>query len=447
VKHFFWLLCISMGSAAELRVACNARLAGWMRPSAEDSSLSSLLRIKRAALDYYKSLGFTHILYPMEIPYVPAFKKGAQGWTYNGGTYAEGDHAESLATMKKEVEARGMSLVPALQSLSHVEAFIKLDPSISEFDRLHPKPPAPWLWRKEARDRYAGYDGVAQAGPLGTNPGADQFFREYLRIIKAVWEKQGGPGAHPAQILIGHDELGYASVGFIKAGRSRPRPESAAELVALEIKARCDQAREILGDSAAVWLWADSFVPGDYGETYGLAGDAQTGEGGVLRLLAERHGLGGRLTVIPWAYSSLESDAADDGRKLIISKAKQLAYLDRVGVPFILGTGEDQTSPYAPFVERTKQCLFEWVAEGRKRTGLRGYAHMTFDNFESCAVLPGSATPVCAGFSAPLLAYLAWSGKPGPARRYSPVAYSGVDYLKSRWELSWKAGVHYPAGE
>jgi hypothetical protein len=434
----------------EIRLASNTVLNGWMRDSGATPVEQAVVDRKTRALDYYHALGFTHLLYCLERPYLPVFQKTAGGWIYNGGNYAAGDHALSLAAMKKAAERRGMTLVPFIPSLSHVEDLIALDSSMSEFDAADPKPPPPWTWSAASKDSYRKYDGMAAPGPLGYNPAADQFFRERLRIIKAVWEAQGGAGAHPPFVHIGHDELGWNQLCSVKAGRSRWRKESAAELVALEIAARARQVDSIIDSSTGLLLYADSFVPGDYGQTYGLAGDAATGEGGTLRLLQAMPGIGGRIILMPWIYSALESDGPDPYRKLIFSKAGQLRYLDRLGVPFIVAAGEDGSDPFTPFVERTKQCLFEWVREARRRPRWsRGFAHLSFNNFDVCLPRSDGAPPVCAAYSAPLLAYLAWSGG-DPASRaleraYSPSLFSSIDYVKSRWDRAWEAGVHYPA--
>jgi hypothetical protein len=421
-----------------MRVALNASLAGWMRTSAPDSVTARILEQKRKALDYYRALGFTHILYPMEWPYAGAFGKRTGEWIYNGGDYAHGDHAESLSAMKREAEARGMLLVPAVECLSHVQAYITLDPSISEFDAKNPKPPPPWLWSDYEKRGYRAYDGIASAGPLGANPGADQFFREYMRIIKAVWAASGSRG--PERVMIGHDELGYGTVSLLKAGKSRRKPETASELVAAEIHARYTQVTEILGPQAGLFLFGDSFVPGDYGETYGLTGDLRTGAGGTLDLLRSRYEMAGKFAVIPWIYSSRESDGPEGGRGLSVSKRRQLDYLDRLGVAFLVGTGEDQSQPYAPPLERTQLCLFEWVREARAHPDhLLGFANLTYNPFDACRK-DSSALPLCSGFSAALLASLVWKD-PEAAKAlnepYSMRTFRRVDYRKIRWEGRW----------
>lgn len=437
--------------AGEIRLASNVRLWGWMADSSADPAMEKIIRAKRGALDYYRGLGFTHILYFIDSPYAPLFRKTAAGWIYNGGAYAAGDHSLSLARMKKETEARGMVLVPAMTSLSHMDAYIAMDSSISEFDRKNPRPRPPWTWPAAGKQAYAKYDGIAAAGPLGRNPGADQFFREYLRIIKAVWTADGNADGHPPFILIGHDELGYNEICLIKAGKSRHRPETKAALVAEEIHARAVQVAEIVDSSTSLLLFGDSFVPGDYGETYGLAGDAKTGAAGTLRILRDRFRLKDKLVVIPWIYSSLESDGKDRYRNVVLSKAKQLGYLDRLGYSYLIGAGEDGQEPFSPPVDRTLQSLFEWVRESRHyQAHRRGYAHMSFNNFETCLPQSDSLLPLCSGYSAPLLAYLAWSqagGLPDGSfpKEYSPEVFQGVDFRKSRWEEKWQAGRHYPA--
>jgi hypothetical protein len=102
---------------------------------------------------------------------------------------------------------------------------------------------------------------------------------------------------------------------------------------------------------------------------------------------------------------------------------------------------------------KTAACLREWVTAARMRPRmLKGYAHQVFEPYEYCA--PDS---LCAGFSAPLLAYAAWGAgsagfaaqaKTGAAAAALPLpksVFDDVKFKRSRWEGKWIAGTHYPA--
>src|SRR4051812_21860856 len=104
------LLCAAACAPADggIRLAANAILNGWMRDTGAGPAEQAVIADKRAALDYYRALGYTHILYGLERPYSPLFQKRGGEWEYHGGDYAGGDHALSLAAMKKAVESRGM---------------------------------------------------------------------------------------------------------------------------------------------------------------------------------------------------------------------------------------------------------------------------------------------------------------------------------------------------
>lgn len=437
--------------AGEVRAAMNLALSGPMRTDSADP----LTARKRAQVDYFAKLGFTHLIYSMGAPEGhgdPAVlfrKEPGRGWTYNGGRYSEGPMAESFAAMKAAAESRGMTLIPYIETFTHVHHLIALDPAMSEF--------GDW----ESSCRSGGFNCspfnnhvAAIGGNPGesSNPAAAEFFREYLRIIRANWGKPGSPG--PEYIHIGHDEMGTLLLGpdglprgascFVKAERSASRPESKAELVALEVTARSGQVDSILGKSTRIMIFGDSFLPGDNGELFGLAGNLETGEGGALLLLRDRHGLGGRLVVVPWAYSVADGEPFLNTRA-VIDKRKQLAYLDRLGFDYVVGTGEDGGAPeYHPLVGPTQKALFEWLVAADLHPGhRRGYAHLTFDDPSRCHPKFG----VCVDYSAPMLAYLAWhrpaSFTPFKGGKYSKDVFAKVDFARSIREKDWRPAVHY----
>lgn len=439
-------------AAGKLRIlASPSSISGWMRTSAVDTVRGRILAERRSQLDFYAALGFTHVVYPVDVTAISLFARAPNGHVYNHGRH-EGDADSSFRAMKQEVEKRGMRLIPQVNALSHMDAFITwVDSTVSEFSS------------RAAFDSFCVAKGIPRNRDLDhvaaalDNPGADRIFTEFLGIVKANWGSTPLGGRSPSHILIGHDELGYDSVCFIKQGRSRHRPESPSRLVAMEVARRASQTDSVLGGSPDILLFGDSFLPTDLGERYGLAGSPRTGKGGVLAILAESKPLRERLIIVPWNYLLAEGESHYWSR-LPYSRSRQLALLDTLGIRYVLGTGEHGSNAAAkepwtpPFaignLKDTQRSIFEWVkASQSHRKGLAGYAHQTFEPFGTC-----SPSGVCVGYTAPLLAYLAWSpASPiasSPAslkgKAYHAGFFRGLDHVRSRRDLKWVEGVHYP---
>jgi hypothetical protein len=435
---------------------------GWARDKGGDSGQTVKNHSRHAQLDYYRSLGFSHVTYGLDIEQFNHFVKASGKWVHDrndGGMGAD----TSLATAKRDAEARGFRVIPQLSCLSGMSAFTYwLDSTVSEF-------PGREEFRRfaAAKGLRGEYKDLNFVAAVGDNPAADQFFEAQLGLIKRGWKSDARKA--PEYIHIGHDELGYDSVCFVKGGRNRANPATRSELVAAEIDRRVKQVSRILGPSVMVIVYGDSFLPTDLGERYGMTGKPGTGEGGVLWLLRYRYGLQNRVIIMPWNYI-LEDGEVHYWSGLKYDKREILAYLDRLGFGYIPGPGEQGSGgdtaqnrlapPFALGIPgKTAACLREWVSAARMRPRLlKGYAHQVFEPYEFCA--PDS---LCAGFSAPLLAYAAWGagamspmGGAGaaPAGKAAVVAaavplpksvFDGVDFKRSRWEGKWIAGTHYPA--
>ncbi|HLP42941.1 MAG TPA: hypothetical protein VK465_15635, partial [Fibrobacteria bacterium] len=312
-------------------------ISGWMRASTTDSAKAKILATRRRQLDWYASLGFTHVVYPVDIQAVGLFHRSLGGaWVYNGGHH-DGEPDSSFRAMKAEVEAHGMRLIPQVNALSHADAIIQwVDSTVSEF----PSRAAFFAFAaSKGLPLNRGLDHVA--APVD-NPAADRIFAEFLGIVKANWGNTPLGGLRPSHVLIGHDELGFDSVCFVKAGRSRTRPESPARHVAMEIAARVRQVDSVLGGDGGgpdILVHGDSFLPSDVGECYGLVGEPGTGRGGTLAHLAESPTLRDRLLVVPWNYLLAEGERHYWSR-LPYRRSRQLALLDTLGFRYVLGIGE-----------------------------------------------------------------------------------------------------------
>jgi hypothetical protein len=420
---------------------------GWARDSAAEPARSALLRTRRAELDYFRALGFTHVSYGMEPDFYDRMRMVDGKWEY---VRAAGDTGpdSSLASARREAEKRGMRLVPQLAVLSHQDVIITWrDSSISEFPgrkpfleycAAHGLPPDP---------------GLNHVAALGDNPVADAFFLAQLDWIRRGWA--AGPGPHaPDYIHLGHDELGFDSVCFVKAGRNARNPKTRSELVAEEIARRVAQVRRVLGDSVVPIVYGDSFLPTDLGERYGLSGEAGSGKGGVLWILHYRYGLEKKILIMPWNYI-LEDGDTHYWSRCKYDKEKQLALLEKLGFAFVPGPGEHgsngdpkQNRLAPPFSlglrDKTLGCTLQWIAAARKHPALlRGYAYQIFEPYDFCA-----PDGLCAGFGAPLLAYAGWTypgGAPSGGELLPPKQkLDKVDYRRSRREGMWIPGVHFP---
>ena len=209
----------SVGEAGEAAASTPIRIAvnfpyGWgtmTYPPADETS-----RQKYEVLKYFAALGFTHTHYAMHFD--PAlFARNARGhWIYNGGRYREGSTATSLWAMKAAAESLGLRLVPMVGSLSWVSNYITLDPTISE-------------WRSEESFRnWVEPEGLPSSlmsdfprgriAFVGNNPGMDDFFVEFLRIVKSNWNRPTTSlgGTVPEYYHMGQDDIGEDWCGCIQ---------------------------------------------------------------------------------------------------------------------------------------------------------------------------------------------------------------------------------------
>lgn len=406
-------------------------------------------------LEYLRALGFTHVLYGMGFD-ASHFTRNRDGhWTYNGGKYRDGEVAESLRAMKAAVESLDMRLIPINGSLTYVMNQIGMDPSISEFrsEAAFEK----WVKRNGLPLRLVKDFPRGRIAYVGKNPGMDDLFIENLRIIRKNWNWPASTplgGRMPEYIHIGHDEIGEYWACAIKADRSKHLSGTRSQLIAREINRRVRQVRSVLGEGTQVMIFGDSLLPADHGETYGLIGDSETGNGGVLRRLRDRYGLANKIIVMPWIYSSRDGlDGAQmdqDGRILPFSKVRQLAYLNRLGIRYMPGTGEDGAVPLSDFgsIQRTLQTTFEWVRASQMYPAyLVGFAHLGWNSGvdgASCA----SDSGYCTSYNASWLAYLAWTYGERSLRIARCNSYGGRILSRVKPGLSsaqkaWIEGIHY----
>lgn len=424
---------------------------GWMTYPPRDEQSRRNMQL----LEYFSALGYTHFLYNLRWDKT-LFSKSATGhWVYNRGNYRGEAIAESLRAMKLAVESVKMQLIPARASLSWVEEYIDLDPSISEFRT--PQSFRDWVDRNGLPSSMKIKFSQGRVAFVGPNPAMDDIFNEYMKIIKNNWnypETTLQGGKVPKYIHIGHDELGDYWSCCIKADRSKNLAGTKSNLVAAEIARRVRKIRTMFGAGTSVMIFGDSFLPTDNGEIYGLAGDLVTGSGGVLRLLRDTYKVGNSLIVMPWIYSfrdEIEGKTRDrTGRILPFSKVKQLAYLDRLGLRFIPCPGEDGAASLSDLIERTAETTFEWVRATQMFPGqLAGFAHLGFSalpdpDYPRC----NPDTGYCIHYGASLLAYLAWTyGEQSLAiarnNSYGPRIFSRVRPDLSSREQRWEEGLHY----
>ncbi len=406
-------------------------------------------------LEYYKKLGFTHAA--VHVDFDKSLYSHASGkWIYNKKKYAEGTPAADFSNHLKQVRDAGLIPIPIIECFSHTEAYIELDNtlpdserSISQFNTTYPMPdlaelavifPCTKNWDTNSQRGYQSYDGIAYPGGLGENKGADEIYEQLFKIIKQNWGNTAIPYIH-----IGHDEWGYGCVSYLKLGRSKSRSESISELMAKEVHARITQIESTIGKDTKIIMWADGFVLGDYGETYGTAGELTTGSGGILNLLDKTYRAKNKIILMPWIYSVVDG-TFDNGRNLTFDKAKQIAYLDRLGYNYIPCGGEDG-DPSIESVEKVKQTTFEWVRVSQIYPKyLIGYGNATWKPYTNS--IGSDTNKISVGYSAPLIAYLGWtygerSLKLARNKKYTPDIFSKVKFIKSRQEQKWTEGVHY----
>ena len=439
---------------------------------------------ERQMLSYLNDLGYTHVTYlPVMVNSDGSSlfqNTSSNGWVYNSGNYTGEFVATEFVKMKEMIEDNGMEMIPVIECLTHCIQYIERDSSISEFydpvtntstwddfcggdadgdgfcDNM------PGIRDTPLSDHVAfvgNYDGTAFAEP---NVGLDCFVREFMRIIQANWGNTTIGGTEPDFIIMGHDEIGYNEVCFVKPNDINGQPStfgrsnsftttSRSTLIAQEINQRVQQFNSIWGTNTTRFiLWADSFLPSDYGEPYQLAGNLENGTGGVLQILRDTHNLQNRIVLIPWVYAKHDG-FLDDFRGLYLNKVNQLRYIDELGYDYIPGTGE-QGAPNSDMVLDHAQCTYEWVrASMLYPNHLIGYTNLNFAPYTifdntSNSWINNCDGDICVGFTAPLLAYLAWTY---PTQNittrnvYSAKIMKNIDYINSRITRTWIENTHY----
>jgi hypothetical protein len=388
------------------------------------------------------------------------FSHAGGKWVYNNGNYKTGGIARDFRKLKQLASQKGLKMVPILGTLSYRDDWVNLDNqlpesqrSVSEFNGSFPAPPCTVFqctrgWPPEMIGQYsARLNTICAAGPAGFNKGVDEIFGEHLKIIKNNWVKADGmpDPVGPDYINIGHDELGYSSICFIKTGRSRTRPEPPAQLVAMEIDARIKQIDAVLGPSVQVILYGDCLAPGCInGEMYDLCGDVNTGAGGILKFLDQAFKVKNRIVVMPWGYTNVDGSTTRlrDGRSFVYSKITQVRFLDALGYRYIPAAGEEAGETES-ILDITRRTCFEWVKASQSYpAGLVGFADLVWPPFTAYS------GQMQAGYTAPIVAYWAWtygdkSLQLSRKNPYGPKMWKNVDFMKSRGDLAWKEGTHY----
>jgi hypothetical protein len=409
-------------------------------------------------LDYYKLLGFSHV--GMFVGGTALFSHASGAWVYNDGNYQTGRLAQDFRKLKRLAYQKGLKMVPILGTLSYRDDWVNLDNqlpeaqrSVSEYNSSYPAPsctafPCTREWPLEIVKEYnAHLNMICAAGPVGFNKGVDEIFNEDLKIIKNNWIKADGTPdpVGPDYINIGHDELGYSSICFIKTGRSRTRPESPAQLVAMEINARIKQIDAVFGPSIQVILYGDCLLPGGINaEMYGLCGDVNTGAGGILKFLDQTYKVMNRIVVMPWGYTNIDQSVTRlcDGRSFVYSKTNQVRFLKALGCRYIPAAGEEAGETES-MLDITRRTCFEWVKASQLwPAGLVGFADLVWPPF------PANFGALYAGYTGPLLAYWGWTYEEKSMQLprnnpYGPRMWKNVDFIKSRKDLAWKEGTYY----
>ena len=493
------ITCFRATAAPEIRAVDDADITYWSMASNWDSlpasgplsMADSVTRNQLSLMQYYRTLGYTHMYYNWRSGGDPRFDSATGVWDIDRGNYDSGPCARSFRSMKAALEAHGLIMIPITECLSHMDGPIRTDPSLSEFYDSTTK-----------RSAFAAYcaeglhhgqrvpdrpdcDHVAFVGnyPAIRNPSADRLFLLALHIINANWTytKLGGP--YPRLIHIGHDENGYGTDCLVAEGRAKRLlgPLTPADLVAREIAFRYQQVQDVVtirgNRHITVMFWGDSYEPADNGQFYNLCGDIRTGEGGVLYKLvhdpyiksivkAVDYPIAPRLIVQPWMYSDVDGRFKAGGPAgpagsfdFMIDKSSIVRYLSNLGLRYLPVAGEDGNNSVnflrdAAWVGRVEQTVYEWVSASYiyPKT-LAGFSMATW----ICRYLPGNpvtSNPVYfadrsdpntlqSGFSAALLAYAAWTfpaaKRIAAGSAYPPDFFKGCDFRRSRSSLSWKA--------
>jgi len=449
---------------------------------------NAAMREKLSFLDYLAKLGYTHII-SFFINGFSSELDAANHWLFSAGDYSRGFTATRFRVWRREIEKRGMKMVPELEVLSHVSSYISRDKSISEFydpstarstwDAYCGKKHHDWLIKCDP-----AWDHVAYVGkyPDLKNVSMDEAFESCLKIINANWTWCDTPAPAcvcPDFINIGHDEIGCANDCYIGEGRSAANLSDTvtrSELLAREIAYRCREIRDLLAPGVRAILFGDHLVPTEWGEPNGLTGDRTTGNGGVLRILRDNADIQMRIIadplrkiiVAPWSYEYVDGfNTWASG--MHFSKAADLRYLDAVGCDYLISPGEgganrrkDQAAAYhsenyrgdgfsPAFGTVRPRVGFEWYRAAQQSPAhYLGQAILTYDYLDLCD--PDPDPGYCAGYTFPVYAYLArypylaatFDGE--TQAPYFKDVFSGVRFCNSRKQLSWTYGRDYTTG-
>jgi hypothetical protein len=444
----------------------------------EKGLYNKLSNEQKACLDYIGSQGYTHVIYHLN--FTSDFRKTNNGWKYLPGGivgYNVGPLPDNFRFLKKEIESRGMKMIPFFESLTHCDTYIKEDPTISEiYDASTSSAHYPVAEGCNTdHGPCVNVDHIAYVGnyPTIKNEPMDQIFGEFLKLIKSNWAL-GGPtalgGEYPEYICIGHDELGYRGCSRILYRSSGLG--SQPNLIAREIAYRYGQIQNTFFSSGKsglikILIYGDSFLPSDHGETYGLCGNTTTGQGGVLQILRDDPsiiagiyptvasgtyiGVASNTIIVPWIYSYTDGIERDGGcnNGVNINKIAWAKYLDDLKYQWIAGTGEDGGHDSDPnYKANVLQTTFEWArAVNLYPNYCKGYATLTFEPFNICHPTYG-----CTGFSVPILNYLlqypyiATTFPPDTRCPYNAYSFSGVNIARARTEMQWRFGTDYTIG-
>lgn len=380
----------------------------------QDVGWSGCTDVMTAKLDYMRTLGNTHVLFPtMALTFNPV--GNLEPWCTPAARVAE------MRRMVNSIVSRNMIPVPAITSFSHMDAFngVTKQPW-GNGSLVPPRSCTPWNDACEA-------------------------FNTILGDIQTVWTSTQGLAPRPVFIHIGHDEY----LPLPPAGTTGPTAAQAAEEMAArvaQIDARWPQSAGV--PAVSVGIFGDSFLPNDNGELLGWVGNPVTGADGALDILTRSTGWNvdrNRLILMPWAYGANEAwlggaQRPDLPAGILNNRFGQVQYLHNLGIPFVIATGEHglptcdshESVLSLQVVDFHKRVFFEWV-EAVNRVGspsFRGYSSHIFSVFQQ----NGAGTQV--GYLMPFLNH-AFAYPDSYRGSYWAGFYTSFDYVGSRQTVSW----------
>jgi hypothetical protein len=508
----------------------SSEISGWYVPP--NNVLSSAYdqgSYKRATdrLDYMRALGYNHVVWLPSLLNSEFFCSGGATppalyaeipdgtcqYDGDGGKrpevkYVVGNFAWAFQNILNAARARGMEVIPEFNTLSHAGSGTHitkgdgetpaLDSTLSEFYGKSIRSYCPYGPSSNPfSSNFYCYqpDSVPSVGLFHTirqdtigRKKMRTLYLEYLHVIKDNWVKgNNGNGTeydaingkdHPSYIHLGHDELGYDRTLLVGTGITGAVGGADSRLIVInEIVARLADIESIFNsiprsDTIGIILYGDSFLPRDYGQSYGVfpwiafgggvsfAGDTVTGAGGVLKAVKDSilaHGWKLELVVMPWMYTGnaatgeLDDDTALTlGRHLHFSRYNQLRYLNNLGIKFIFLGGED-FGPFADddgsaaateYFERAKKGVYQWhnaaLAFPDTYLGFENYMFKTGDKKDSLGNViepycqTGGTGTICSGWTAALSAFLnRWRDRVS-APYSSTETFKNLDYMASQ---------------